>query len=398
MATPENASSQSSSQHRRSAAPEPINSIFHNQMDFPSLHASASEPDALSTPLESQEPVQESPHAYPYQSTSQSIDPMATPKEATPPPSPRSRRSAAPEPYSYEYYYYSTTSSSQRSDSMSNIFPERCPFPQAASQVPRGSASPEAESSNTPTHTPWQIQAPGPKSAPRITMPEPSSPFLRLPIELRLMIYAYTPAFTLLQLSHTSPQLRHEITSYPKIMASATGIQRVTKIPEGAPIPMPFSILSISRLSGRRERKLWESTYIPAQGIPDITKYAGERKTRHTCYICLRIMPVKAFSFRVVPKVGPPPKKLLRGRCENCRAQRHRALRAKVFAEHQEWRRHQARMETLAAQTAGDPPYTPGGTAPETDSSSVQPVVGPASLETGAAAENSVIEVGHQNL
>ncbi|RPA78246.1 hypothetical protein BJ508DRAFT_156660 [Ascobolus immersus RN42] len=48
-------------------------------------------------------------------------------------------------------------------------------------------------------------------------------PLLDLPIELRLEIYRHCSAYTILQLSHSSRQLRFEIQSYPQIVGQSFG-------------------------------------------------------------------------------------------------------------------------------------------------------------------------------
>ncbi|RPA84449.1 hypothetical protein BJ508DRAFT_303906 [Ascobolus immersus RN42] len=63
----------------------------------------------------------------------------------------------------------------------------------------------------------------GSLSALTFSSPPPSSPLLRLPVELRLIIYRSCSAFTLLQLSQSHPTLRTELNSIPDILTTSYG-------------------------------------------------------------------------------------------------------------------------------------------------------------------------------
>ncbi|RPA78370.1 hypothetical protein BJ508DRAFT_329312 [Ascobolus immersus RN42] len=56
-------------------------------------------------------------------------------------------------------------------------------------------------------------------------VPKPANPlhFLRLPLEIRLCIFRLLPAYSLLQLSHSHPQLLGEVHAHPSIYKSAYG-------------------------------------------------------------------------------------------------------------------------------------------------------------------------------
>src|SRR5690606_6833220 len=79
--------------------------------------------------------------------------------------------------------------------------------------------------------------------------PSQTAAIFSLPVEIRLEIYSQcASAFTLLQLSHTSSHLHHEINEYPALFASLFGYKKLAKPITGQ---KSLCISSIQRL------KLW---------------------------------------------------------------------------------------------------------------------------------------------
>ncbi|RPA79426.1 hypothetical protein BJ508DRAFT_141235 [Ascobolus immersus RN42] len=79
------------------------------------------------------------------------------------------------------------------------------------------STTPHLLPTSTAPHSPFQSTAP--------PMPSSTSPFLLLPTEIRLMIYAHCTILTLLQLTATSATCFTEINSYPSIIRTARGFR-----------------------------------------------------------------------------------------------------------------------------------------------------------------------------
>ncbi|RPA84434.1 hypothetical protein BJ508DRAFT_412807 [Ascobolus immersus RN42] len=82
---------------------------------------------------------------------------------------------------------------------------------------------------------------------------------LALPTELRLFIYSYCPAFTLLQLSHTSTAIKSELQSIPDIVKKSDGYKLVLS---GYSTPSFLTRSNIGKICSPEEAVLyWEKLY-----------------------------------------------------------------------------------------------------------------------------------------
>ncbi|RPA79039.1 hypothetical protein BJ508DRAFT_308778 [Ascobolus immersus RN42] len=136
------------------------------------------------------------------------------------------------------------------------------------------------------------------------TVPPDLPPILRLPTELRLEIYKFCSAFTLVQLSCTSVQLRREILTGPNLYAKSYGyenppIKRTAgtywhlydrKLREN--IPPHLSMYNIHKVESHCERDLLMRIYAMKEqrastGLITSKTYFGGW---WCCHNCLRVM------------------------------------------------------------------------------------------------------------
>ncbi|RPA78369.1 hypothetical protein BJ508DRAFT_329311 [Ascobolus immersus RN42] len=124
-------------------------------------------------------------------------------------------------------------------------------------------------------------------------------PFLLLPAELRTAIYRHCPTFTLLQLTHTHPQLRSEINAHPDLIAASFGyfhvvptshphcrrtaliLARRSRWAEEGREDTNLNIMHITALSDRYER------------IAFLKVYRFWRPGVQMCFGCSRVVPVE---------------------------------------------------------------------------------------------------------
>ncbi|RPA85974.1 hypothetical protein BJ508DRAFT_373167 [Ascobolus immersus RN42] len=151
---------------------------------------------------------------------------------------------------------------------------------------------------------------------------QPTRPsFFALPIELRLRIYDYFSAFTLLVLAATSRSLRSEILQHPAIYTNSRGYRQTPA--EWWPDRLAnseFSMRNISHLTQRRERNLLLETlalWMPfPPGTPAIT--ASRRRPvirNYGCcqnWKCLKISKIDDFvnqakNIKTTPQPFFPP-------------------------------------------------------------------------------------------
>ncbi|RPA78383.1 hypothetical protein BJ508DRAFT_329324 [Ascobolus immersus RN42] len=103
-----------------------------------------------------------------------------------------------------------------------------------------------------------QSSPPNPKPTPTtdsgVFVKPPFPIFLRIPVELRLIIYRLLSAFTLLQLCNTHPRFQSEITSSPRIFTKAFGYTPPkATIPRKLRPPLTLTLSRFSRLASRQE-------------------------------------------------------------------------------------------------------------------------------------------------
>ncbi|RPA72206.1 hypothetical protein BJ508DRAFT_367388 [Ascobolus immersus RN42] len=104
-----------------------------------------------------------------------------------------------------------------------------------------------------------------------------SSTFLTFPTNIRLHIYSYCTALTLLQLAHTSSRLHTEINEHPKVVLRSQGYQcpplsyfeTLAEIPEAERTPDYFRIRFVGSLADSEEIRLFNRIYLPLQGLQD---------------------------------------------------------------------------------------------------------------------------------
>ncbi|RPA78325.1 hypothetical protein BJ508DRAFT_329262 [Ascobolus immersus RN42] len=143
------------------------------------------------------------------------------------------------------------------------------------------------------------------------TEPAPHSgpfPLLRLPIELRLEIYSYCAAFTLLQLTHTCNRIRADIINHTFLVRKSYGLYRHNYTylcnwgRPGGPHCPNLTINFILYLDGLDELHLFMEHfhYLPIG-----------RMKRLACYWCYRVFKLEPLAHfwtsTRLPKVIKPP-------------------------------------------------------------------------------------------
>ncbi|RPA87393.1 hypothetical protein BJ508DRAFT_59285 [Ascobolus immersus RN42] len=86
---------------------------------------------------------------------------------------------------------------------------------------------------------------------------------LDLPLELRLEIYSFCPAFTLLQLSHSISFFYYEINQYPAILRLSGFKARSCTPTSKSRLCMPM----ITRITDWYERRLFDQLHQPNSGL-----------------------------------------------------------------------------------------------------------------------------------
>ncbi|RPA78839.1 hypothetical protein BJ508DRAFT_328869 [Ascobolus immersus RN42] len=127
---------------------------------------------------------------------------------------------------------------------------------------------------------------------------------LNLPCELRLEIYSWTPAFSLLQLSCTHPRIRAELVCRPGLFTKVYGYEDL-RDQFYHRRPWELQILFIHQFV-REEVDLFIARYSPFPKFGDAGYKVDSRKDRRrrfVCRVCLKIR--RGEDFRDPSNLGP---------------------------------------------------------------------------------------------
>ncbi|RPA78382.1 hypothetical protein BJ508DRAFT_329323 [Ascobolus immersus RN42] len=153
---------------------------------------------------------------------------------------------------------------------------------------------------------------------------------LQLPVELRLDIYGYLTAFTLLQLTQTHPKFCEEINSIPKLYTSSPGydpsfIIRANAFTFGPKYGTstffdihhdnPLSKRDIQGLSDQQEYQLWMRIYQTAGSSLGFTK-----SKQMCCVSCLGMQASENFHIGIVGLDGVRYMEKWYRKCFACKA------------------------------------------------------------------------------